>query len=159
ISDRLASGMPGARKAVIAGPAHVPSLEAPEEFDRLVLAFLDGGSGTAGRLLVVPGDPPFPPPRADAPAGPPRLAGVPREERRLVARQVDRATPPERTARKLDVRDGFAPRRRVRRVVVVDLEPQRLRPALGSPCEPAGPVGAPLDDRAAALPAKRPVDR
>jgi 3-oxoadipate enol-lactonase len=40
IADRLASGIPGARKVVIAGTAHVPSLERPEEFDRLVLAFL-----------------------------------------------------------------------------------------------------------------------
>jgi len=40
IADRLASGIPRARKVVIAGTAHVPSLERPEEFDRLVLAFL-----------------------------------------------------------------------------------------------------------------------
>jgi 3-oxoadipate enol-lactonase len=40
IADRLASGIPGARKVAIAGTAHVPSLERPEEFDRLVLAFL-----------------------------------------------------------------------------------------------------------------------
>jgi pimeloyl-ACP methyl ester carboxylesterase len=40
IADRLASGIPGGRKDVITGTAHVPSLERPEEFDRLVLAFL-----------------------------------------------------------------------------------------------------------------------
>jgi 3-oxoadipate enol-lactonase len=40
IADRLASRIPGARKVVIAGTAHVPSIERPEEFDRLVLAFL-----------------------------------------------------------------------------------------------------------------------
>ena len=40
IADRLASGIPGARKVEIPGAAHVPSLECPEEFDRLVLAFL-----------------------------------------------------------------------------------------------------------------------
>jgi 3-oxoadipate enol-lactonase len=40
IADRLTSGIPGARKVAIAGTAHVPSLERPEEFDRLVLAFL-----------------------------------------------------------------------------------------------------------------------
>lgn len=40
IADRLASGIPDARKVVIAGTAHVPSIERPEEFDRLVLAFL-----------------------------------------------------------------------------------------------------------------------
>jgi pimeloyl-ACP methyl ester carboxylesterase len=40
ISERLAAEIPGARKEEIAGAAHVPSLERPEEFDRLVLAFL-----------------------------------------------------------------------------------------------------------------------
>jgi 3-oxoadipate enol-lactonase len=40
IADRLVTGIPGARKVAIAGTAHVPSLERPEEFDRLVLAFL-----------------------------------------------------------------------------------------------------------------------
>jgi pimeloyl-ACP methyl ester carboxylesterase len=40
IADRLATGILGARKVVIAGTAHVPSIERPEEFDRLVLAFL-----------------------------------------------------------------------------------------------------------------------
>jgi 3-oxoadipate enol-lactonase len=40
IADRLASGIPGAHKVAIAGTAHVPSIERPEEFDRLVLAFL-----------------------------------------------------------------------------------------------------------------------
>jgi 3-oxoadipate enol-lactonase len=40
IADRLTSGIPGARKVAIAGTAHVPSLERPEEFDRMVLAFL-----------------------------------------------------------------------------------------------------------------------
>lgn len=40
IADRLAEGIPGARKAVIAGTAHVPSMEKPEEFNRLVLEFL-----------------------------------------------------------------------------------------------------------------------
>ena len=43
IADRLASGIPGARKAEIPGTAHVPSLERPEEFDRLVLPFLGAG--------------------------------------------------------------------------------------------------------------------
>jgi 3-oxoadipate enol-lactonase len=40
IADRLASGIPGARKVTLGGTAHVPSLERPEEFDHLVLAFL-----------------------------------------------------------------------------------------------------------------------
>ena len=43
ISARLAAEIPGARKEEIAGAAHVPSLERPEEFDRLVLGFLDRG--------------------------------------------------------------------------------------------------------------------
>jgi 3-oxoadipate enol-lactonase len=42
MTERLASGIPGARKAEIAGATHLPSLERPEKFDRLVLAFLDG---------------------------------------------------------------------------------------------------------------------
>jgi 3-oxoadipate enol-lactonase len=41
-ADRYAAEIPGARKAVIAGAAHVPSLERPDEFDALVLDFLRG---------------------------------------------------------------------------------------------------------------------
>jgi 3-oxoadipate enol-lactonase len=40
IADRLAEGIPGAQKAVIPGTAHVPSMERPKEFNRLVLEFL-----------------------------------------------------------------------------------------------------------------------
>jgi 3-oxoadipate enol-lactonase len=40
IADRLAAGIPGAERAGIAEAAHLPSLESPEEFDRIVLAFL-----------------------------------------------------------------------------------------------------------------------
>jgi pimeloyl-ACP methyl ester carboxylesterase len=40
IADRLATGIPGAERATIAGAAHLPSLERPEEFDRIVLGFL-----------------------------------------------------------------------------------------------------------------------
>jgi 3-oxoadipate enol-lactonase len=40
IAERLGSGISGAREAKIAGAAHVPSLERPEEFDQLVLMFL-----------------------------------------------------------------------------------------------------------------------
>ncbi len=40
IAERVASGISGARKAEIPGAAHLPSLERPEEFDPLVLAFL-----------------------------------------------------------------------------------------------------------------------
>jgi pimeloyl-ACP methyl ester carboxylesterase len=41
-ADRYAEEIPGARKAVIAGAAHIPSLERPDEFDTLVLDFLRG---------------------------------------------------------------------------------------------------------------------
>ena len=37
----LASGIPGARKVEIPRAAHVPSLERPDEFDRVVLPFLE----------------------------------------------------------------------------------------------------------------------
>jgi pimeloyl-ACP methyl ester carboxylesterase len=40
IADRLAAGIPGAERATMAGAAHLPSLERPDEFDRIVLAFL-----------------------------------------------------------------------------------------------------------------------
>ena len=40
IADRLAAGIPGAERATIAAAAHLPSLERPEEFDRIVLGFL-----------------------------------------------------------------------------------------------------------------------
>lgn len=40
VGDQLAAGIPGARKEVIRGTAHMPSLERPEEFNRLVLEFL-----------------------------------------------------------------------------------------------------------------------
>jgi pimeloyl-ACP methyl ester carboxylesterase len=40
IADRLAAEIPGARRAAIGGAAHLPSLERPGEFDRLVLGFL-----------------------------------------------------------------------------------------------------------------------
>lgn len=39
---RLAAGIPGARSGSIAATAHVPSMERPAEFDRLVLDFLAG---------------------------------------------------------------------------------------------------------------------
>jgi 3-oxoadipate enol-lactonase len=41
IADRLAREVPGARKALIADTAHVPSIERPREFDELVLGFLE----------------------------------------------------------------------------------------------------------------------
>jgi 3-oxoadipate enol-lactonase len=41
-ADRYAAEIPGARRAVIADAAHIPSLERPDEFDGLVLDFLRG---------------------------------------------------------------------------------------------------------------------
>ena len=41
IAERLAAEIPGAERAHIAGAGHLPSLERPDEFDRVVLAFLD----------------------------------------------------------------------------------------------------------------------
>jgi 3-oxoadipate enol-lactonase len=42
IADHLAAHIPGARKAVMHDTAHVPNMEKPEEFNRLVLDFLRG---------------------------------------------------------------------------------------------------------------------
>jgi pimeloyl-ACP methyl ester carboxylesterase len=43
IAERLAREIPNARLETIADTAHVPSMERPEEFDRLVLGFLGSG--------------------------------------------------------------------------------------------------------------------
>jgi 3-oxoadipate enol-lactonase len=40
IADKLAAEIPGAERAHIAGSGHLPSLERPDDFDRVVLAFL-----------------------------------------------------------------------------------------------------------------------
>jgi 3-oxoadipate enol-lactonase len=40
IADRLGREIAGARRATIANAAHLPNLERPEEFDRIVLGFL-----------------------------------------------------------------------------------------------------------------------
>lgn len=40
IGDRLAAEIPGAERATMAFTAHLPNLERPEEFDRIVLGFL-----------------------------------------------------------------------------------------------------------------------
>ena len=40
IADVLAAAIPGARKAVIEGSGHLPSLERPDELNRLLLDFL-----------------------------------------------------------------------------------------------------------------------
>lgn len=44
VADRLAAGIVGARKVVMHGAAHLPGLERPEEFNRIVLDFLAGVS-------------------------------------------------------------------------------------------------------------------
>jgi 3-oxoadipate enol-lactonase len=41
IADRLAREIPGAKRATIPDTAHAPSMERPEEFDELVLGFLE----------------------------------------------------------------------------------------------------------------------
>jgi 3-oxoadipate enol-lactonase len=40
IADKLVAGIPGAEQATIVGAGHLPSLERPDEFDRVVLGFL-----------------------------------------------------------------------------------------------------------------------
>jgi 3-oxoadipate enol-lactonase len=40
IADRLEAGIPNAERAHVAGAGHLPSLERPDDFDRVVLAFL-----------------------------------------------------------------------------------------------------------------------
>jgi pimeloyl-ACP methyl ester carboxylesterase len=40
IADRLAAEIPGAKRATISDAAHLPNLERPDEFDRIVLGFL-----------------------------------------------------------------------------------------------------------------------
>jgi 3-oxoadipate enol-lactonase len=40
IADRLAAGIPGAERATMFDAAHLPNLERPDEFDRIVLGFL-----------------------------------------------------------------------------------------------------------------------
>ncbi len=40
-ADRLASSISGAHKVVIAGAGHMVNMDAPAEFNRAMLAFLD----------------------------------------------------------------------------------------------------------------------
>ena len=40
LANKLAEGIPDAQRTSIPRAAHIPSLERPEEFDRLVLEFL-----------------------------------------------------------------------------------------------------------------------
>jgi pimeloyl-ACP methyl ester carboxylesterase len=42
VAEAYTRDLPDARKVVLRGVAHIPSLERPEEFDRLVLGFLGG---------------------------------------------------------------------------------------------------------------------
>lgn len=42
IADRLATEVPGARKVVLEGTAHLPAFERPEEFNRVAVDFLAG---------------------------------------------------------------------------------------------------------------------
>ena len=41
IGDLLATDIPGARKAVLSDAAHMANMEKPEQFNRLVLSFLE----------------------------------------------------------------------------------------------------------------------
>ena len=45
LSERFATEIPGARRATIPGAAHMPNLEQPAAFDKLVLDFLAGALG------------------------------------------------------------------------------------------------------------------
>ena len=40
IADRLAAGIPGAHKVVMSGTAHLPNMEQPTTFNRIVREFL-----------------------------------------------------------------------------------------------------------------------
>lgn len=45
--ELLAERIPGARKAVMQGTAHMPNMEKPDEFNQLVLDFLTAIHGSA----------------------------------------------------------------------------------------------------------------
>jgi pimeloyl-ACP methyl ester carboxylesterase len=40
MADALAAGIPGAERALLGRTAHLPNMERPEEFNRVVLDFL-----------------------------------------------------------------------------------------------------------------------
>jgi pimeloyl-ACP methyl ester carboxylesterase len=40
-ADLLADGLPNARKVVMTGVAHLPNMERPEEFNRILLDYLE----------------------------------------------------------------------------------------------------------------------
>jgi pimeloyl-ACP methyl ester carboxylesterase len=45
MADAAAAGIPGARKVVVEGAAHVIALEKPQEFNAALLAFLSDNPG------------------------------------------------------------------------------------------------------------------
>jgi 3-oxoadipate enol-lactonase len=45
MADALAAGTPGAERALLDGTAHLPNMERPEEFNRVVLDFLAKAGG------------------------------------------------------------------------------------------------------------------
>jgi pimeloyl-ACP methyl ester carboxylesterase len=47
--DQLVASIPGARQAIVPGTAHLPSMERPNEFNRIVLDFLGSLGHHAGR--------------------------------------------------------------------------------------------------------------
>jgi 3-oxoadipate enol-lactonase len=54
-ADLLERGVPRARKVVMTGTAHLPSMERPAEFNRIVLDFLTGIQGEGARARSGPG--------------------------------------------------------------------------------------------------------
>ncbi len=52
IAEILAAGIPGARRVVMPGCGHIPPMEEPEAFNRLLLSFLGehGAEGSGGRV-------------------------------------------------------------------------------------------------------------
>jgi pimeloyl-ACP methyl ester carboxylesterase len=49
IADKLSAEIPGAQRATIPDAAHLPNLERPEEFNRIVLDFLGEHTAHDGR--------------------------------------------------------------------------------------------------------------
>jgi pimeloyl-ACP methyl ester carboxylesterase len=41
-AELLADGLPNARRVVMTGAAHLPNMERPEEFNRILLDYLEG---------------------------------------------------------------------------------------------------------------------
>jgi pimeloyl-ACP methyl ester carboxylesterase len=51
VADALAEGIAGAERVTLRGPGHMPSMEAPEEFNRAVLGFLARNASAAGIVV------------------------------------------------------------------------------------------------------------